>query len=62
VRQFWQEQDKIRMLPTQDIEIRGRLGLVVPFESVSSQAGIAVVLARDTYEILRVARTHSGEQ
>jgi RNA polymerase sigma factor (sigma-70 family) len=62
VRQFWQEQDKIRLLPTQDIEIGGRLGLVVPFESVGSQAGIAVVLAQDTYEILRVVRTYSGEQ
>jgi RNA polymerase sigma-70 factor (ECF subfamily) len=62
VRQFWQEQDKIRMLPTQDIEIGGRLGLVVPFESVSRQAGIAVVLARDTYEILRVAGTDTWEQ
>jgi len=61
VRQFWQEQDKIRLLPTQSIEIGGRLGLVVPFESVSSQAGMAVVLARDTYEILRVVSTHSGE-
>jgi RNA polymerase sigma-70 factor (ECF subfamily) len=60
VRQFWQEQDKIRLLPTQDIEIEGRQGLVVPFESVSSQAGIAVVLARDTYEVLRVESTHSG--
>jgi RNA polymerase sigma factor (sigma-70 family) len=62
VRQFWQEQDKIRLLPTQNIETGGRLGLVVPFESVSSQAGIAVVLAQDTYEILRVVRTHSREQ
>jgi len=62
VRQFWQEQDKIRLLPTRGIETGGRLGLVVPFESVSSQAGISVVLAHDTYEVLRVVRTHSGEQ
>ena len=62
VRQFWQEQNKIRLLPTQDIETEGRLGLVVPFESVGSQARIAVVLARDTYEVLRVVGTHSGEQ
>lgn len=62
VRQFWQEQSKIRLLPTQDIEIGGRLGLVVPFASVSSQAGMAVVLARDTYEVLRVSGTHSGAQ
>src|SRR5215469_4765573 len=62
VRQFWQEQGKIRLLPTQNIETGGRPGLVVPFESVSSQAGIAVVLARDTYEILRVVRTHSRDQ
>jgi len=61
VQQFWQEQDKIRLLPTQDIETGSRLGLLVQFESVSSQAGIAVVLARDTYEILRVVGTHSGE-
>jgi RNA polymerase sigma-70 factor (ECF subfamily) len=62
VRQFWQEQDKIRLLPTYGIETDGRLGLVVPFESVSSQAGIAVVLARDTYEVLRIVSTHSGAQ
>jgi RNA polymerase sigma factor (sigma-70 family) len=62
VRQFWQEQDKIRLLPTRGIETGGRLGLVVPFESVSSQAGISVVLAHDTYEVLRIVRTHSGEQ
>jgi len=61
VRQFWQEQDKIRLLPTRGIETGGRLGLVVPFESVSSQAKIAVVLAQDTYEVLRVIGTHSGE-
>ncbi len=61
VRQFWQAQDKIRLLPTQDIETEGRLGLVVPFESVSSQARIAVVLAQDTYEVLRVIGTHTGE-
>ena len=62
IRQFWQEQDKIRLLPTRGIETGGRLGLVVPFESVSSQAGIAVVLARDTYEVLRIVSTHSGAQ
>ena len=61
VRQFWQEQEKIRLLPTHGIETGGRLGLVVPFESVSSQARIDVVLAQDTYEALRIVSTHSGE-
>ena len=41
VRQFWQEQDKIRLLPTQNIEIGGRLGLVVPFESVRPTSSCA---------------------
>jgi RNA polymerase sigma factor (sigma-70 family) len=59
VRRFWQEQRRIRRLPEQAVEAAGRPAIVTEFESVNSRATIAVVLAQDTYEMLRIVADHS---
>ncbi len=61
VRQFWHEQRRIRRLPEQAVEAEGRPAIVTVFESVSSQTTIAVVLAQDTYEMLRIVGDHSRD-
>jgi RNA polymerase sigma factor (sigma-70 family) len=59
VRRFWHEQGRIRRLPRQEVEADGRPALAIPFESITSQAGITVVLARDTHEVLRIVEDHA---
>ena len=61
MRQFWHEQRRIRRLPEQAVEAEGRPAIVTVFEGVSSQATIAVVLAQDTYEMIRIVEDHSSD-
>ena len=55
-RQFLQTFPRIRTLPKQQVEVDGRNALVTRFESVTSNATLAVVSAYDTYEALRIYR------
>lgn len=59
MRQFWQEQKRIRRRSERTVEVEGRPAIVTEFESVSSQMTIAVVLAQDTYELLQIVKDHS---
>jgi RNA polymerase sigma factor (sigma-70 family) len=56
IRQFTKEQNRIRQLPTREIEVDGRAALLMTVESVTSQAHIDVMLARDTHETLKICR------
>lgn len=53
-RQFWRKHPRIRSFPRQEIEFAGRPALLTGFESVTDQARIEVISARDTLEVLRV--------
>jgi RNA polymerase sigma factor (sigma-70 family) len=53
-RQFWRKHPRIRSLPKQEIEFAGRPALLTGFESVTDQARIDVISARDTLEVLHV--------
>ncbi|HEV2459293.1 MAG TPA: hypothetical protein VGS80_13115, partial [Ktedonobacterales bacterium] len=50
---------RMRALPTREIEFAGRPALVTGFESVAEHAHLALISARDTWEVLRV---HGDEQ
>ena len=54
MRQFWRKHPRIRSLPRREIEFAGRPALLSGFESVTDQASIEVISARDTLEVLRV--------
>ncbi|SRR6266700_1563446 len=56
IRQFYKEHDRICQLPTREIELDGRAALLMTVESITSNAQIDVVLARDTYEALKICR------
>lgn len=53
-RQFWRKHPRIRSFPRQEIEFAGRPALLSGFESVTDQASIEVISARDTLEVLHV--------
>ena len=53
-RQFLQEHPRMRSLPPYEVETDGRPAIVTRFESVTEQARLEVVSARDSYEVLRV--------
>ncbi len=44
----------MRSLPPYEVETDGRPAIVTRFESVTEQARLEVVSARDSYEVLRV--------
>jgi RNA polymerase sigma factor (sigma-70 family) len=51
---FWRRHPRMRALPTRAIEFAGRPALVTGFESVAEHAHLALISARDTWEVLRV--------
>jgi RNA polymerase sigma-70 factor (ECF subfamily) len=55
-RSFQRDEPRIRLLPAQELERDGRPAIVTTFESVTTQARLAVVSARDTYEVLHIER------
>jgi hypothetical protein len=54
VEQFWQKHRRVRMLPPRSIETEGRAALLSRVESVTGQAKLDIVSARDTFEVLAV--------
>jgi RNA polymerase sigma factor (sigma-70 family) len=54
-RQFWRKHSQMRALPTREIAFAGRPALLTGFESVSDQARLDVISARDTLEVLHVS-------
>ncbi|QBD80569.1 RNA polymerase sigma factor [Ktedonosporobacter rubrisoli] len=55
-RQFYREHQRIRTLPTQEVETEGRRALVVRFESVTANELLTVVTDYTTYKTLRIER------
>ena len=55
-RSFQRDEPRIRLLPAQELERDGRPAIVTTFESVTTRARLAVVSARDTYEVLHIER------
>lgn len=51
--EFWQHEERIRMLPERPIDI-GVPGLVVGFESMTSGHQVEAILVRDTLELIAV--------
>lgn len=56
--QFIHEHPRIHTLPECEIEIDGRLALVTTFESITDNARLTVISAKDNFEVLRI---HGGE-
>jgi hypothetical protein len=44
----------MRLLPAREVALEGRAALATGFESVDQHGRLDLVLARDTYEVLRV--------
>lgn len=53
-RDFWRREPRIRTLPAIAIERDGLPALHLPFESITNDAALDVILRRDTYELLDV--------
>lgn len=54
VRRFWKDHPRLRTLPEREVEVGGRAALLIRFESVVGTAGVDVIHARDTYELLEI--------
>ena len=54
VQQFKRAHPRHRLRPEDEIDWHGRPALVLPIESVTEQAGIDIVCAADTMEVLYV--------
>jgi RNA polymerase sigma factor (sigma-70 family) len=52
--QFWRVHRRIHALPEREVDAAGRPAVVTSFESLTSQARLDIVCARDTYEVLHV--------
>lgn len=59
-RQFRQAHPRLRTLPDQEIEAEGLPAIVSRFESIDASATFDVVVARDTYRVLRVEGGQHG--
>lgn len=53
-RDFWRRHPRMRHLPEREVEAGGRAAVVTTFESVTGLARLAVVSARDTYEVISI--------
>ena len=51
---FWRRYPRMRLLPAREVALEGRAALATGFESVDQHGRLDLVLARDTYEVLRV--------
>jgi RNA polymerase sigma factor (sigma-70 family) len=54
---FWRDHPRIRTLPERAVEAGGRDAIVTSFHSVVDRAGLDVVSARDSFEVIGVYET-----
>ncbi len=54
VQRLWQQQGRIRTLPIYEVEAEGQAALVTRFASVTTAAGLTIVVARDPFRLLHV--------
>lgn len=52
--QFWREHPRLRTLPYRQVEVEGHPASITTFESVTGSARFEVILALDTFTLLRV--------
>ena len=53
-RRFWQEHPRIKSLPEREIDVGGRVALVIGFQSITTQARLDIVSLRDTFELVGI--------
>lgn len=58
--EFWREHRRIHTEPEQPLEAEGRPAWRVRFQSQTAAAQLDVVLAQDSYEVLRIHADHGG--
>lgn len=54
VRRFWREHPRVRTLPERELDVGGCAALLIRFETLAGTAGVDVIHARDTYELLDI--------
>jgi RNA polymerase sigma-70 factor (ECF subfamily) len=62
VQRFWHAQERMRRLPPYEVDAAGQPALVIRFESVTTAAGLTVVIARDPFRLLRVEGDPATEE
>ena len=62
VQRFWHEHERIRTLPPYEVDAGGQAALVIRFQSVTTAAGLSVVVARDPFRLLRVEGAAAAEE
>jgi RNA polymerase sigma factor (sigma-70 family) len=62
VQRFWHAHERIRRLPPREVDAAGQPALVIRFESVTTAAGLTVVVARDPFRLLHVAGDTAAEE
>jgi RNA polymerase sigma-70 factor (ECF subfamily) len=53
---FWQQNPRMRLLPSQSKVVCGRDAILTGFESMTNSARIELILARDTLQVLQIAQ------
>lgn len=56
-RQFWQDHPRLRTTAFQQVNVDGAPALLTSYQSVTSRARLDVVVARDTFRVLRSQRS-----
>ncbi|HEX3271075.1 MAG TPA: RNA polymerase sigma factor [Ktedonobacterales bacterium] len=54
-RRFWREHPRIHGLPLREVEVFGRLAMVVSYASLNESAQFDIAFARDTLQILHIS-------
>jgi hypothetical protein len=54
-RRFWREHPRIHGLPLREVEVFGRLAMVVSYASLNERAQLDIAFARDTLQILCIS-------
>jgi hypothetical protein len=55
-RRFWKDHPRMELWPVREMEVEGRAALLTSFQSVTNQARLDVISARDTLEVLAIHR------
>jgi RNA polymerase sigma-70 factor (ECF subfamily) len=62
VQRFWHAHERIYTRPPYAVDADGQAALVIRFESVTTAAGLTIVVARDPFRLLRVEGDAAAEE
>jgi hypothetical protein len=62
VQRFWHEHERIRTLPPYEVDADGQPALVIRFQSVTTAAGLTIVVARDPFRLLHIAGAATAQE